>query len=254
MRYFTTFATNPLTTLSSSGATLTDVATPAVYGGGSLRISGANLNYRGDYAAVPSPSVSGVAATDFEVLALFQLSGADASALLEVANSAVGPANQVSVFMRHGIQTLMMQAVRNSVGVGNSNENMGFTPASATWYWMRLRKRANVYGATAWQHGAAEPTSDISQLTVSSFATYSASFFGFQALSQATSRDIHINYLSVGTAGDIAFRPYKTLDAHVRDGGVWKQPDPVYVRDGGIWKPADVHVRDAGSWKKVHGL
>lgn len=41
------------------------------------------------------------------------------------------------------------------------------------------------------------------------------------------------------------------LNAHIRDGGVWKQAGAIWIKDAGVWKEAGgVYIKDAGVWKQ----
>lgn len=239
-RYFQSFgASNPYTfnalESSSPAATASMQTSPApIYGTHSLRIqyTSGGASWCGNYTAVPVHSVG-------EYLMLWRATNdANGPTLL-----LIGPTGRAQLYPSIAGDLLTASA---NAGTGSASFDFSIN----TWYWMRFRKSGGVLTGAAWEHGSPEPTADL-------FTTGNAFDMNVNSLlvgGGVHNGDTFINYVSIATDGDAAYRPYRKVDGYVRDGGVWKPADPLYVKHSGVWKDAvSWHVRDAGSWKDFYG-
>lgn len=243
-RYFQTFGGSVpyafnSTESTSPAATGTMQTTPSpIYGTHSLRIrdtsnDGYNASWYGDYTAVPVHSTG-------EYLMLWRVASANASPIILL----IGPSSRAQLYPNVSSDELLASA---NAGSGWASFDFSIN----TWYWMRFRKSGGVLTGAAWEHGSPEPTADL-------FTTGNVFNMNVNGVLIGGSGDYQqnafINYVSIATDGDVAYRPYKKIDGHVRDGGVWKPADPLYVKDAGVWKdPVNWYARDAGVWKDFYG-
>lgn len=237
---------NPLTAMAGSeDYTESLVSSPSVIGGQSLQIAVSGGVYAGKFAAVPNFAIGITSASDFEVLILARVAS--------VSNG------KISVFVQNASNFVECYVARasSSITINNgsttTSASLGFSIADGGWYWLRFRKRTGTYYAQCWAYGASEPGAEAHSAAVAVSFTANALAWYCAFVGGSGSGTYNLDWISAGTAGDVAVRAKKT-DLFVRDSGVWKPVQDLQVRDGGVWKPVQQqHVRDGGTWKKVYG-